>query len=440
MFYNDDETYQRLGIKYYSQKLESYGKLLNNNEVLCYDDEAIYLIDRIGLTFRADFTQNKLRGLTKFVKDRSYYFRLDDDIILRYEVTNNNYLHNYRIECANNTIGFLRLQNTANRNLVKIDLANQVLYCVSKAKIISWLMRIAISLDLTFSNVSNFDLARDSSNDYYEKYCNIYYQSTLCPSQVHSIHRSTPKFSSNRKRLCIFHEVDTRNSTYGTIRIGSNKSDSTVTIYSKSNELKTWGEKKNYINQIHQQCFETSSSITRIEVRTESKSISKNGWDLAHLLSPSNHSQIFFMLLGDKLKFKDLTSKIWDKNRNQKFNSFTLISESYWTPSCRLKTVPLKETKQFTHANNTNKIKLMLHMFLDSELTHWGIIDFFRKNIWNQQGFDTIQTDQEISKAVKNYRNPISKQVNKRIKLLNNLTSSKGKSIAVVKCFLAYLF
>src|SRR5690606_17105525 len=124
---------------------------------------------------------------------------------------NNNYLHNFRIECDCQTVGFLHLQNTANRSLAKINIANRLLYCASKSDIIKWLMQIAVSLDLQFSNISNFDLARDSATDYYDQYCKVYFQSNFCAAQIHTVHESSPRYSAFRKKLNIFHEVDSRN-------------------------------------------------------------------------------------------------------------------------------------------------------------------------------------------------------------------------------------
>jgi hypothetical protein len=437
MFYDEAETKKRLGITRDFKNWNSYSKHLYSNHVLAYDKEAIYLIDKFSITFETVYVSAHFAHLRRYANDFHFTYKLKDDIELRKESISNNYHFNYMIVVSGETFGNIHIQNTSHYTGVRIDISNQVLYSKQKMFILQTLYEIAVKLDLTYKNVSVFEIARDSAKNYYNEFCNIKYQSDFCPAQVHEIHKSTPNFSFYRKKLHVSHEVDAKNNSFGTARIGSNESDTQVKIYVKSNELKSWSEEKNYISAIHAKYFQNSPTVSRVEVRANSKAIRKHNWDLLDLLVPENHLSIFFTLLDDKLKFKNLKSEKWDTNRNKKFNVFSLIEMDELNGN-GITSVPINHTHQLTHSDSTNKMKTMIYMYLDNELSWWGVLDFFRKNIWGKS-VSYQKYNREIQKAVKNYRNPRSPQFIKKTKFIGKLMVSNGRIIPIVNCLVDML-
>jgi hypothetical protein len=62
-----------------------------------------------------------------------------------------------------------------------------------------------------------------------------------------------------------------------------------------------------------------------VEVGANCKAIKKHNWDLLDLLVHENHVEAFSKLLDAKLKFKNLETKKWDSNKNDKHEIFDLI-------------------------------------------------------------------------------------------------------------------
>lgn len=437
MNYGSEELLHRLGIKKSDEELISYTELLANKERLAYDAESIYLVDMVHLTFKCEYLKTVFDNLTLVEAENNYHYQLETDILLRKQTCNNNYLYNYLIEVSGNTFGYLRLRNTRDRNQVKVEIDNRVLFTLCKIDLIDVLMRIAINLDLAFCNISQYELARDTVTDYYNQYAEIYYQSELCASQIFKIYNADPKYATYKGKLNVIHNVNNTNNEYGTFNIGSEESDTQMAIYVKSNELKNWGEGKSYISEIHRKHFGKDATVIRVEVKGNGKSINKYGLDLIDLLNPELHPTIFFNLSGDKLRFKNLESISWDKNRNKKYLSFDLIPIEYKIENPSIKKISIEHSNSFVHDNHVNKIKLMVTMFLDNEVSYWSVLDFFKKNIWNLN-IDSTKVEFEINRAIKNYRNPKASKTQQKIRLLKKLLESNGKVFSVAYSIIRY--
>ena len=99
--------------------------------------------------------------------------------------------------------------------------------------------------------------------------------------------------------------------------------------------------------------------ITRVEVVARRQAIEKNNWDLLDLLNPAKHRNIFYTLLGDKLRFKDLDSKYWDGNNNLKFKTRSLLPEEL-SMTTKFRTIYYKTSVEYRHrksVRNNNAIK-----------------------------------------------------------------------------------
>jgi hypothetical protein len=436
MFYDKAELKKRLGIEKDFKNWNSYSKHLYSNHVLGYDKEAIYLIDKLSLTYECEYLSTHFDALKRYTNGFHYTYGLSETIELRKEGISKNYHFNYTVIVAGELFGNILIQNTSNYNSVKIEILNQVLYTQPKIVILQTLLDIAVLLDLTFKNISVYELARDSVKNHYDEFCKIQYQSDFCPKQVHEIYSSTPKFSFYRKKLHVSHEVDSKDNAFGTVRIGSNESDTQLKVYVKSNELKSWEEEKNYISAIHAKHFHDSPIITRVEVKANSKAVRKHNWDLLDLFVPENHKLQFFKLLDDKLKFKILASERWDNNRNKKFDVFDLIPHDI--TDFNVSSVPIDSSYQLTHSKSSNKMRTIVYMYLDNELSTWGMIDFFRKNIWGKP-ISYKKYNIEIQKAVKNYRNQKGRKFQKKIFLIMGLLKTNGKILSMMPHLTSYL-
>jgi hypothetical protein len=437
MNYGSEELQYHLGVKKSDEELKSYTKLMAKKERLAYDDESIYLVDKLHLTFTNKHLNETFENFILVEADSNYHYQLDPEILLRKQTCNNNYLYNYLVEVSGNTFGYIRLRNTAIRKLVKIEIDNKILFELPKVILIDVLMRITIILDLAFCNISKYELARDSSSDYYNQFAQIFYQSQLCADQIFKIYNAKPKYAAYKGKLNMIHNVNNSNNKYGTFNIGSIDSDTQMAIYVKSNELKSWGEEKSYISEIHRKHFGKDTIISRVEVKANANSINKFGLDLIDILNPEMHPTIFFNLAGEKLRFKDLESITWDKNRNKKYSSFDLIPLVYKIKKPLIKTIPIEQENAFTHNNNANKIRLLVTMFLDNESGFMTVIDFLKKNIWKSK-IDSVKVEFEIDRAIRNYRNPKNKKVLKKIKFLKRLVKSDGNFYQLATTLINY--
>ena len=119
------------------------------------------------------------------------------------------------------------------------------------------------------------------------------------------------------------------------------------------------------------------------------------------VLTPEYHPLIFSTLAGDKLKFKNLSKKIWDENRNHKYEIVSLLPSL--EEEAKTKSVVVKDSQPNTHGGNYNKIKNMYWMFFDDEIGKHGISDFFNNN---RSNINSLDFETALKHAVKNYKNP----------------------------------
>lgn len=413
--FSDSDFALRLGIKNWGEKIKSYGKTLYSNNSFAYDDEAIYLVDKLEITFSSNeyysFLTNEniisignIRLVKESGKERYFY-------------------HQYKIYVEDDVFGYLNLHSTAKYSIHKIEVTNETLYVQDSIFILDTMLKIAKHFDFTFSNVTKYELARDTDVNYYDQFCNIYYQSDFCPRQIHEIHQTQPKYAFHGKRKMVMHQTDAKDTSYGTFKIGSKDSDSQIKLYCKSHELKTWKQEKSYINEVHRNYFKNSEVICRVEAIANSKAFNKRELDLLDLLLPEKHPRVFQSLIGDKLKFKYLTEYQWDNNNNKKFCVFELIDPSYYTKG-NIESMAVKKNVT-THNNQYNKFKILVNEYLDGEIGLSGVIGFMQRNIWHGKASKSKYLE-ELSKSIKN-NGGISRKKKKKEKLLPQLLFSDGQ-------------
>ena len=422
----DSKMLYYLGISEWSQKIISYGKTLYNNSSFAYDTEGIYLIDKLEVSFMSDENYSCLKKNN---------MQIGNIILTKEKGKEKHFHHQFKITVEDFSFGYINFHSTANESFHKIEISNECLYVKCGMYILENLFELANHFTFKFSNTCMYELARDTARNYYGELSNIHLQSDRCQKQLYDIYKSEPRYSFTGRRMKIFQTTDILNPKYGTYKIGSSNSDTQLKVYVKSHELKKWKEKKNYISEIHNQYFKNAQEICRTEVIANSKAFKKRNLELFDLLIPEKHPKIFQSLLGDKLKFTDLRTKYWDKNKNKKYKSFQLIDPVFFEQNGVEKiTIKLKTTSN----NQYNKFKQNVHEFLDEEHTILGIISFFKCNIWNQPLIKN-KYKKELDKAINNYSHQLDRKKKKKVEALKSLIESNGSYWKIFNVYLNYM-
>jgi hypothetical protein len=191
-FYSDDQICNSTGIKNWSSKIISYSKILNSNTVLVHDEAGLYFVDQIALTYTSKY-QRLFFTNPEFYADSDFpqRFVIDKKLTLvAQRGKEHQYLKLYTVEYFGKEFAQLFTHKTSNTALSRLHIDNEVLYCESILKIISFIVELATALQLKFLNYCNYDLALDSLTNYYRDTSLIYYQSDFCSSYVHEAHNS----------------------------------------------------------------------------------------------------------------------------------------------------------------------------------------------------------------------------------------------------------
>jgi hypothetical protein len=431
----DQQTYINLGIKNYSEKQSSYPKWLSNNHYLAYDNDSIYLVDKLHLTFTTDYTSNHFYELNNYQLNPDNYY-LTEFISFEKNKSRVDFANNYLIVVSGLTYGNILYDHSNVTSRVQVELNNQFLYSNSSYDIIENLNKISHLLNLKYKNVSRYELARDSTTDIYHDYTMVYYQSDFCALQVHEAHDSKPIFSSYGRLTYTPIVPDKKNKKYGTAYIGKSESAIQVKMYSKSNEIYSMAKRKNYISKVHQKHFGTYNNITRVEARINSSTVNKYKLDLFDLLNPKKHIELFYTLVDDKLTFKRLLTKRWDKNKNDKYESLKLLPSRCTNNS--IKEISIQPQPVKVHNNNVNKFKINIHSFLDDEMNCFGIQGSIKTYIWDN---DITPSNAEIvtRNIYQKHKNPINNIIKKKQRFIKDIIESKGHKFKVAKAYWNYL-
>jgi hypothetical protein len=192
---------------------------------------------------------------------------------------------------------------------------------------------IAKRLRLKFKNYCGYDIAHDSLHNYYEDICRFQYKTDFCDYYAHEHAGSTPEFTFYGKKRKFHHEISATNTKAGTITIGSKHSPTSVKLYPKTPDALEKG--KMYITDLHTKHFGNTSCVYRTEAHANSEMFNRNhefgkrGYDLLDLLMNTNLKENFFIMLGNKLKFKSLSISGYDKSRNPIYEKINLLDFTY---------------------------------------------------------------------------------------------------------------
>lgn len=245
-------------------------------------------------------------------------------------------------------------------------------------------------LELRFSNYCNYDVAYDTTRNYYHNMGIILYQSDFCSSAVHDAHHSESKYTCHGRRRVCHHTVDVDDNTLGTITIGSKNSASNVKLYTKTPDNEKKG--KSYISQIHNQFFREGAQVYRLEgsCRSEfflqSKPFGNTHHDLLDLLNPENLKRNLKGIVGDKLKFRKIASCGWDKNRNPIHEKFELFefAETQETLKISIKT----PSQTVSRSKEIESFKELVYRYMEGKIPYLSLLMYAQSEL---QGSDQLK-------------------------------------------------
>lgn len=407
--YSDSDFHQRLGIRNWSQRLFSYNELLYRHNSLVYDDQGIFLLDRISILFRCRFDHEFFKN-PMIYRDQNFpnrYMINDQVTLIQLPKNDDTYLESYSVVFNEILIGVLNCRKTTRRDQVKFKFNNEFLYTRPLQEIVYSAMYVADLLDFSFVNYSDYEIAYDSLTNFLDRVLLTFYQSTECQQQVHTAHGSQPIYRVKGSKRHIQQITDGWDKTKGTYTEGSKKSDTQAKIYDKSYELAH--HPKPYISEIHEKHFGLNAHVYRVEMSAKSPAFYDNGVlsgiDLLDLLDSGNFMKYYQQMLGDKLVYRSIKPTGYDGSRNPIYEEIRLL---VFPPVSRLKKVKVNPSNQHKlHDRNANRFKQLLNGFLDDDFGFCVILKYLRSKR------STVQySDNELISGLmlceRRYENPIS--------------------------------
>jgi hypothetical protein len=319
----------------------------------------------------------------------------------------------------------LLLHKTSNTELSRLHIDNAVLYSESILNIITFIVELATTLQLRFLNYCNYDVALDTPNNFYRDVSLIYYKSDFCSSYVHEAHDSEAIYTYYGKKRKCKNEVDTDDCSIGTITFGSKNSASGVRVYPKTPDCIKKG--KSYITEMHEGLFGRNKTIYRVEafVRSEffsvSKPFGKRKYDLLNLLLPLRLKENFYLMLGDKLVFREIKPNGWKSNRNRDWVIIDLLKPS---DSISLIKVDLPRCQASKSGNvETDEVKTLVYRYLEGKLPFRAISSYLVSCSNADMNLVLSILNEGIAKAMRNYKKPVKYKRRCKIKKLHALSN-----------------
>ncbi|HOW08321.1 MAG TPA: hypothetical protein PLX08_00835 [Bacteroidales bacterium] len=429
--YSDDQIYQATGIKNWSAKNESYCKILNSNKVLVHDEAGIYFVDQLAITYTSNYQH------LFFIKPELF---TDSDFPQRFVINKkltlvlhrgkeHQYHKLYTVEYLGKQFAELFIHKTSNTELSRLQIDNKVLYTESLLKIINFIAEVATILQLKFLNYCNYDVAMDSLINFYKEISLIYYKSDFCSSYVHEAYNSEAIYTFYGKRRKCKNEVDPENNSIGTITFGSPNSATGVRIYPKTPECIKKG--KNYIKEIHEGYFGNNKTIYRVEafVRSEffndSKPFGIRGYDLMDLLLPLRLRDNFYLMLGDKVKFRKIKPKRWTENRNPDWDIIEFLSPPQSLSITNTSLLKNQDCKSVVA--EIDEVKTLAYRYLEGKLPFQAISSYLLSCSNTNMNLLLTTLNEGIAKAMRNYKKPVNDKRRCKIKKLYALSHLRFK-------------
>ena len=419
------------GIQNWESKSRSYTKIIYNNTLLPYDNHAVYCMDKLHLTFKIFNEKNTHDYRTLFWSKKQYEVN-DWLTLIPDNRRQSNYYYSFTIIVEDTHFGKINFFHTRNKQNCLLEIENEVLYCQPISWIIAGVFVIAKTFDLCYNNISVAEFAHDSNDNVYQQLTEIYYQSVHCSDMVHQLYGDHRYYRSLTK--CNFYDSPSESDpSEGIFRGGKSTSNAFMKVYNKTMEMMDKGLKKHYIKQQHDNHLDPNLDVYRIEMTANSGAFADGGIfgkkdvDLLFMLDKFNLPILFYTLLGDRLKFKDLRTKRW-VNRNDVYDTICIIDQP---PLFQFDEIPPKPTvKKYSHNKNTNQLKQMINRYLDREIGFSSLRDYTVRGLRENTDF-AYDFRSALNKVQTTYRNKIQKQDHKQLEklcnaLIKNMNQKKG--------------
>ena len=80
--YSDEHVFHTTGIRDWSSRYSSYGKILNRHSIFLHDKQGIYFVDQLALTYTSDYNHLFFRNPKLFADNELVRrFTIDDNLV-----------------------------------------------------------------------------------------------------------------------------------------------------------------------------------------------------------------------------------------------------------------------------------------------------------------------------------------------------------------------
>lgn len=429
---SDEHIYNTTGIRDWSKRYHSYRKILSRHSIFLHDELGIYFVDQLALTYTSDYNHLFFSNPKLYAcKEHKRRFNITDDLVLIEERGKGlNYYHQYTIEYQGKVFGSLSVHQTSNPRISRIQVANELLYTESPLSIISYLVEVAGTLELKFSNYCNYDVAYDTIRNAHQEIALIYYQSDFCSTAVHKAHGSEPLYTFYGRRRVCYHAVDSADSSLGTLTMGSKNSASDVKLYTKTPDNEKKG--KSYITHLHNQFFGEGVRVYRIEGCSRSefflphKPFGNTQQDLLDLLIPEHLKRNLKHIVGDKLKFKKIAPCGWDRNRNPIHEKFELID---FTDTQETLKINIKRPSQtVSQRKAVESFKELVYRYMEGKIPFVTVLSYVHSECRSGDPMKLKNMVYGIDRAKRNFKHRVSNRRTRRLKQLAVVLKRVGSS------------
>ena len=267
-------------------------------------------LDRLSLTFRlwSGSTFNNIRNPDAIPQEQSF-----NEITIIHD-TNPGlgaYYHSYQVFYKGIRVGKLHTATKLKKNEVLFDFSKEIFYAYHPRYWYDVYMSLKTNLGIIYNNIRYLEISIDTNKDLLEQF-RFLYQNTI----------SNLLRVGDRYQLRANAMVHTMANGRSFIIEGS---ENEIAIYNKSRHAET------FILKYFENNGLTNGDVHRIEARLTWNYIrylrNRKALDInvESLLDQGNLVSIFKISTLNKITFKDITVKTYDKNRNKNFQCISII-------------------------------------------------------------------------------------------------------------------
>lgn len=290
-------------------------KINSKNHVIPKYKSLIHL-DRLSITLY-HYHESRFKNIRNY--DYIKWEQKYDDIILRYNNSAGNkaFYHSFDVYYQGNLVGILHSASKLKKPDILFEYKKEVLYSISLNYWYEIYLALREELGIYYNNINYVEISVDTDKNIINQFGEFYQYTINNKFRVGERYRL-------RKGTVV--NVMKNGSSFLITGAGKEKS-SEVTIYDKSKFSEDF-----ILNYFEKNGLEIDK-VKRIESRLHSNYFrylrTRKGFDitLETLLDIKQLLNLFTLSVKNKIEFKDLESKSYDKNRNLKNNKISIIDD-----------------------------------------------------------------------------------------------------------------